>query len=71
MKDWNITKNKLQHIYFFDQGIILYRVKTCYWDSKTFRNIYYLELFAIMDSGSSLWGYITNFCIEHLEEHDQ
>ena len=33
---------------------VLYRVKTCSWDSKAFRNIYYPEIFWMVNSGSNL-----------------
>ena len=33
---------------------ILYRVKTSSWDSKTFRSIYYPEIFSMADSGCNL-----------------
>ena len=45
----------------FNFKVILYRV-------KTFRSIYYPEIFSMTDSDSSL---SVNITIEHLEEHDK
>ena len=51
MKACNVAKNEANTFTFKE---ILYKVKTCSRDSKTFKSIYYTQIFSMSDSGSRL-----------------